>query len=140
MRPRLILIAALLLSGSVALAAGRPQAVAAAEQCFPATGRCISGLFYRYWQANGGLAQQGDPISDELDEVNPTDGRTYRAQYFERARFEYHPENPAPCQVLLGLLGREQYLAKYPAGRPPGGAGEVCFAATGRCVRGVFYA
>jgi glucose/arabinose dehydrogenase len=140
MRLRLILIAALLLPGSVALAAGPPRAVAAADQCFPATGRCVGGLFYQYWQANGGLAQQGYPISDELDEVSPTDGKTYRTQYFERARFELHPENAGtPYEVLLGLLGREQYQAKYPGGRPPGGAGDVCFAATGRCVRGIFY-
>ena len=27
-------------------------------------------------------------------------------QYFERARFEWHPENRPPYDVLLGLLGR----------------------------------
>ncbi|HET8630995.1 MAG TPA: hypothetical protein VFL91_26545 [Thermomicrobiales bacterium] len=43
--------------------------------------------------------------------MNPTNGQTYRVQYFERARFEYHPENAGtPYEVLLGLLGREQYL------------------------------
>ena len=34
-------------------------------------------------------------------------GNPYQVQVFERARFEYHPENPAPYRVLLGLLGRE---------------------------------
>ena len=29
-------------------------------------------------------------------------------QTFERARFEYHPENPAAFKVQLGLLGREE--------------------------------
>ncbi|GIV97011.1 MAG: hypothetical protein KatS3mg057_1668 [Herpetosiphonaceae bacterium] len=29
-------------------------------------------------------------------------------QWFERARFEYHPSNPDPYKVLLGLLGTEQ--------------------------------
>jgi hypothetical protein len=28
-------------------------------------------------------------------------------QYFERARFEYHPENPAPYDILLGQFGRQ---------------------------------
>ena len=28
-------------------------------------------------------------------------------QWFERARMEYHSENPAEYQVLLGLLGNE---------------------------------
>jgi len=118
-----LLAGLLALLAALAGVAATSRPATAAEQCFPATGRCVSGLFYQYWQANGGLAQQGYPISDELDEVSPTDGKTYRAQYFERARFEYHPESPAPYQVLLGLLGRELYLAKYPDGRPPGGAG-----------------
>ena len=37
---------------------------------------------------------------------SPTDGKTYTVQYFERNRFEYHPENAGtPYAVLLGLLG-----------------------------------
>ena len=92
---------------------GPIAARAVAEQCFPETGRCVSGLFYDYWRANGGLAQQGYPITDEFDEVSPTNGKTYKTQYFERARFEHHPENAAPYNVLLGLLGREQFLPSY---------------------------
>ena len=34
------------------------------------------------------------------------DGKSYRVQYFERARLEHHPENPAPYDVLLGQFGR----------------------------------
>jgi len=30
-------------------------------------------------------------------------------QYFERARFEYHPENAAPYDILLGQFGRQIY-------------------------------
>ena len=133
---RIGLLTALVLVASRGVAASGPDAPA--EQCFPETGRCIRGLFYEYWLANGGLAQQGYPLSDEFEEVNPADGQVYRVQYFERARFEHHPE-PAgtPSEVLLGLLGREQYLARYPHGRPPGGAGDVCFVATDRCIRGL---
>ena len=130
-----LLVAAFLVAVSLGLpvdlqatsAAVEGSAVAAtvAEQCFPQTGKCVSGRFYDYWLANGGLAQQGYPITDEFDEVNPTDGRTYRTQYFERARFEHHPENPPPYDVLLGLIGREQYSVRYPGGRPEGGTGEV---------------
>src|SRR5919202_19660 len=119
-----LLAAALLVAVSLGLPAGlqatsaavKGAAVAttAAEQCFPQTGKCVSGRFYDYWLANGGLAQQGYPITDEFDEVNPTDGQTYRTQYFERARFEHHPENPAPFDVLLGLLGREQFFGRNP--------------------------
>ncbi len=36
------------------------------------------------------------------------DGQSHRVQYFERYRLEYHPENPNPYKVLLGLLGVSQ--------------------------------
>jgi hypothetical protein len=67
---------------------------------FPATGHTVSGKFLDYWQANGGLAIFGYPISDEFTE----NGRT--VQYFERQRFELHPEHAGtPFEVQLGLLG-----------------------------------
>ncbi len=47
------------------------------------------------------------PISEAQMEGNPTNGKTYLIQWFERARFEYHPNNPGEFQVLLGLLGSE---------------------------------
>jgi len=34
-------------------------------------------------------------------------GQKYQVQWFERARFELHPENKPPNTVLLGLLGNE---------------------------------
>src|SRR5439155_14505722 len=40
-----------------------------------------------------------------------TDGRTYTVQYFERNRFEWHPENPAAFNVQIGLLGVEYVRA-----------------------------
>jgi C-terminal peptidase prc len=36
-------------------------------------------------------------------------------QYFERAVFEYHPENQAPYDVLLSQLGTTRYKALYAA-------------------------
>ncbi len=65
------------------------------------------------WAFADCLYINGLPISDAHQEVSPTDGKTYLTQWFERARFEYHPENAAPYNVLLGLLGREQ-LTKTP--------------------------
>jgi hypothetical protein len=114
------------------------------EACFPETGKCVKGRFLQYWTANGGLAQQGYPLTGEFDEVNPTNGKTYKTQYFERARFEYHPENNRPYDVLLGLLGREQFLAKYGGAAPPAMTdnplGEECatFEQTGKRVCGLF--
>jgi len=73
---------------------------------FEQTGHNLANGFKAYWEANGGLAIYGYPISEEFDEVNPEDGKTYTVQYFERNRFEYHPENKGTkYEVLLGLLG-----------------------------------
>jgi hypothetical protein len=46
--------------------------------------------------------------------VSQTDGKPYTVQYFERAVFEKHPENPPPYNVLLSLLGTFTYQKKYP--------------------------
>ena len=74
---------------------------------FPQTGHTLSGAFLDYWKANGGLAQFGYPLSEPFLEKSPTDGKVYTVQYFERNRFELHPENKPPYNVLLGLLGRQ---------------------------------
>nr|AIA15982.1 Glycosyltransferase WbsX [uncultured bacterium] len=80
--------------------AGQPLA-------FGETGHSVSGKFREYWEQHGGLAQQGYPISGEFEEVSDLDpGKSYTVQYFERAVFEYHPENAGtPYEVLLAQLG-----------------------------------
>jgi alpha/beta superfamily hydrolase len=72
---------------------------------FNETGKRVGGVFLDYWQKNGGLAQQGFPISDEFTEKSDLDGKSYRVQYFERAVFELHPGNQPPYNVLLSQLG-----------------------------------
>ena len=85
-----------------------PAAKAIADaRFFTETGHNLSGRFREYWEQRGGLPIYGFPITEEFEEVSPTNGKPYRVQYFERARFEYHPENPAPYDVLLGQLGRQ---------------------------------
>jgi hypothetical protein len=61
--------------------------------------------FLSYWERNGGLERFGYPLTRVRDE--PIEGRVYQVQYFERRRMELHPENAAPFDLLLGLLGRE---------------------------------
>ncbi|MCC6628976.1 MAG: peptidoglycan hydrolase [Chloroflexi bacterium] len=79
---------------------------------FPETRHTLQGPFLRYWQASGGLARFGYPLTEEFTEANPQDGRTYTVQYFERARFEHHPElKGTPYEVLLGHLGRWAMVA-----------------------------
>ncbi|HMA36431.1 MAG TPA: hypothetical protein VKY74_18385, partial [Chloroflexia bacterium] len=81
---------------------------------FAETGHTLGGRFRAYWDAHGGLAQQGYPISDEFTEVNTLNGQPYRVQYFQRAVFEAHPENQPPFDVLLSQLGtvRAQQLGQ----------------------------
>ena len=80
---------------------------------FAETGHTLRNAFKRHWQGTGGLAQYGYPISEEFFEVNPADGQTYVVQYFERARFEWHPDNiGTPYEVLLGLLGNQLLVEK----------------------------
>lgn len=73
---------------------------------FRVTGHTLKGVFLDYWIKNGGINVFGNPISEELEDTNPDDGKTYVMQYFERARFEYHQESKGtPYEVMLGLLG-----------------------------------
>ncbi|CAA9295540.1 MAG: hypothetical protein AVDCRST_MAG93-4225 [uncultured Chloroflexia bacterium] len=77
----------------------REAAAQSRERCFAQTKTCVKGRFLEYWEQNGGLAVFGYPITDQKG----------NAQYFERARFERHPENPAPYDVLLGRLSDERF-------------------------------
>jgi uncharacterized protein YkwD len=93
---------------------------------FAQTGHAIAPEFWGFWAGHGlefdgqpgasfdeSLALFGMPLSEPAVEVNPTDRRSYLIQWFERARFELHPENAGtPYEVLLGLLTAE-------SGRPP---------------------
>jgi hypothetical protein len=109
---------------------------------FPETGKTVSGIFLDYWRQHGGLAQQGYPISNLMEEASDLNGKVYTVQYFERAVFEYHPENQAPYNVLLSQLGTFQHRKKYPDGapdqRPNTSQGSVLFPETGKRLGGKF--
>ncbi|MDQ3705998.1 MAG: M23 family metallopeptidase [Chloroflexota bacterium] len=77
-----------------------PVQSTAARAYFNETGHTIQGGFYEFWRANGGLRLFGLPLTEEIHE----DGMT--VQYFERARFEYHPEFVGtPYAIQLSTLG-----------------------------------
>ncbi len=105
---------------------------------FEQTGHHLSNRsgFLDYWRANGQLLIFGYPISEELSE----NGRI--VQYFERARFEYHPDLLGqPGQVQLGLVGRELTDSRneptfQPVADPQDGT--VYFPETGHTLRGEF--
>src|SRR5688572_964487 len=121
---------------------GSPGSAQERSRLFPETGKAVTGKFLAYWEKNGGLPQQGFPISDLLWENSDTDGKHYAVQYFERAVFELHPENQPPNDVLLSLLGNFLYKQKYPSGaldqKPNNTPGSVIFKETGKRVGGRF--
>jgi hypothetical protein len=97
---------------------------------FGETGHNVCGDILTAWHASGlefdgkkgksegeNLALFGIPLSDPQPEDTPS-GR-FTVQWFERARFELHPENAAPYNVLLGLLGKEvRDAASVPVATP----------------------
>jgi hypothetical protein len=87
-------------------------------RAFAETGHGLCEPFRSYWARYGlqldgraevseaeSLALFGLPLSDVQSEQ--IDGVAYQVQWFERARLELHPENAAPYDVLIGLLGGE---------------------------------
>ncbi len=74
---------------------------------FAATGHRLCFGFRDYWNSHGGLAIFGYPISEEFVENGVV------VQYFERQRFEYHPNNPPEWRILGGLLGSLRYDQLY---------------------------
>ncbi len=100
-----------------------PRGKRTAETCryFAETGQHICGDILAAWRASGidlndngiagdseaeNLALFGLPLGPEHTETL-ADGRQYTVQWFQRARFERHPENAPPADVLLGRLGSE---------------------------------
>jgi sugar lactone lactonase YvrE len=139
--PRAIALAVVLLIASFApVAASQSGEDAHAEwanqefcEYFPQTDMYLCFGFKSYWYEYGGLEIFGYPISNEFVE----DGLT--VQYFERARFEWHPGVwPERHDVLQGLLGVELTadMSDHAAFQPVGAAKDGCiyYAATGHNV------
>jgi hypothetical protein len=99
---------------------------------FAQTSHAVCGPFLSYYRSHGlqfdshpavradeSLALFGLPLTEPAME-RASDGKEYLTQWFERARFELHPENPPASRVLLGLLGDEANdLLSQPTPRPP---------------------
>jgi hypothetical protein len=65
--------------------------------------------FLAYFNAFGGVDAFGYPLTEEFTSIDPATGRPTTMQYFQRARFEWHPgSTPQRFDVQLGLLGAEQ--------------------------------
>jgi hypothetical protein len=70
---------------------------------FTETGFEVCYSFLDFFTANGGIAQFGYPISNfEIHD-------DLIVQYFQRSRFEWHPESPPGQRVTLSHLGVEYF-------------------------------
>ncbi len=106
------LLLTLLLTSTFQPSAAVTSAAQAGCSTFRETGKSVCGTFLQYWQQHGGVMQQGYPVSDEFTEISALDGKPYAVQYFERAVFEYHPENDVANRVLLSQLGTFKYKSR----------------------------
>ncbi|KAB8143989.1 hypothetical protein F8S13_08870 [Chloroflexia bacterium SDU3-3] len=87
-----------------------PKVESAPPECqlFPESGHSICPPFLSRWQQLGGLEFVGLPITEPFPATDPSTGQSYTVQYFERARFEFHPDKAGTdYEVQFGLLGRE---------------------------------
>ena len=103
---------------------------------FPQTGHSVQGDFLRFFNARGGLAIFGYPLTEAF----PEGGRL--VQYFQRARMEAFPEYPEPDKVQLGLLGVQLGYAAGPIpfaeNPPPNDPNRRYFPETGHTVAYAF--
>jgi hypothetical protein len=95
--PITIVIAASLL-GSIS--ATLPQTPGESCTYFPETGHYVCDEFLEFYKTRGEVEIFGYPLTEAF--YDPARG--LRVQYFQRARMEWHPYNPDPYKVLLGLL------------------------------------
>lgn len=92
------------------------RAQATLEQYFPETGHYVRGEYLlAYRRASNPLLVYGYPISSAFKD--PRSGR--EVQYFQKARFEYHPELPVGQRVVPTPLGEYLYRPGKPYQMPP---------------------
>jgi hypothetical protein len=119
---------------SLGIAVGSTTAQSEGERYYDETGHTVRGPFLVFFDSHGSLSVFGYPITDQFVE----NGRL--VQYFQRARFEWHPENAQGFNVQLGLLGDELGFGQ-PRLRPdqvPAGPQCAYFAETGHAVCNAF--
>ena len=131
-----------------AMSASQPAQPQSGCTYYQQTQHNLCAGFRAYWEKYGGLAIFGYPITEEYVENGMT------VQYFERARFEWHPGAwPERYDVELGLLG-DTYASNLGlmhtapfmshgnnnncASYQVAGSDCVYFAATGHAVSGKF--
>ena len=92
------LVIALSLVGAPQASAQTPPETA---KYYPETGHNVIDPFVSFFLANGGVERFGYPITDQYTDLETG----LLVQYFQKARVEWHPGNPDPYKIQLGLLG-----------------------------------
>jgi hypothetical protein len=98
-------------AGRTLAQAEAPAGAGAARLCtyFPETQHNACLGFGAFWSHYGGLEAFGYPVTEEFTWVDPATHQPITMQYFERARFEWHPGSaPERFDVVLGRLGAER--------------------------------
>jgi hypothetical protein len=85
----------------------------------PETAHNLADPVRAYWEAHGGLAQFGYPITEALRQITSGGDRVSTTQYFERAVLAYDRENSAPDEVIVSDLGAAAYQQRYGAAGAP---------------------
>jgi hypothetical protein len=80
---------------------------------FPQTGHNVTGEFWSFYQSvPDAEVIFGMPITEQF---TSRDGSGLAVQYFEKSRFELHPEMPEGQRVQLSPLGTKMYEPGLPA-------------------------
>jgi len=80
------------------------------SQYFDESGHFVRGAFLeKYLSASDPLKLYGYPLTDEFVAPAGSPVAGLRVQYFQRARFEYHPEDEATGPIQLAPVGRLLY-------------------------------
>jgi hypothetical protein len=107
----------------------RPSVAQIEEEYFD--NNCVvRNPFLTYFRTYGDLEIFGYPITNAF-----VDDQGLLMQYFQKARLEWHPDNPDPYKVQLGLLGDELNYSRPPILEPmPRSRRRIYFPETGHSV------
>ena len=111
-RIRLIILLTLL---AMVLAPASSNAQDESTRYFPETGHYVNGIFLEKFESVADPVQMfGFPITEEIIALDSSPVAGMRVQYFQRARFEYHPTELVGNQVQIAKLGSELLALENP--------------------------
>jgi lipoprotein-anchoring transpeptidase ErfK/SrfK len=88
------------------------------REYFTTTQQGISGGFYKFWKAKGGVKNLGFPLSQEFP--IPINGQFYAAQDFERVRLLYSPKTGVTVADMGVRMAELDLVATVPVAKEAG--------------------